>query len=72
MPKGHSSRQATDVSEAQTAVHWREEAHVSPPVRFIAQANLADPGIFERFLAAISNGQDPGDVPRSPIRRSST
>src|SRR5262252_1088012 len=37
------------VSEAQIAVHWREEQYFSPPATFIAQANAADPGIFERF-----------------------
>ena len=37
------------VSEAQIAVHWREEEYYSPPATFIAQANAADPGIFERF-----------------------
>ncbi len=30
------------VSEAQTAVHWREESYYYPPPRFIAQANAAD------------------------------
>ena len=38
-----------DVSEAQIAVHWPEEAYVPPPNQFIAQANLTDAGIFERF-----------------------
>ena len=37
------------VSEAQIAVHWREEEYYSPPATFIAQANAADPSIFERF-----------------------
>jgi acetyl-CoA synthetase len=37
------------VSEAQIAVHWREEEYFSPPATFIAQANAADPAIFERF-----------------------
>ena len=37
------------VSEAQIAVHWREEEYYYPPARFIAQANAADPGIYERF-----------------------
>jgi acetyl-CoA synthetase len=49
MSEDNSSPQATDVSEAQIAVHWREEARVAPSNRFIAQANLTDPGIFERF-----------------------
>ncbi|MGP3925701.1 acetate--CoA ligase [Streptomyces sp. 8N616] len=37
------------VSEAQIAVHWREEEYVQPPAKFIAQANAGDPAIFERF-----------------------
>lgn len=49
MSKDELSRQATDVSEAQIAVHWREEAKFSPSNRFIAQANLTDPGVIERF-----------------------
>jgi acetyl-CoA synthetase len=40
---------SVDVSEAQIAVHWPEEDYISPPAPFIAQANLADPGIFQRF-----------------------
>ena len=39
----------TEVSEAQIAVHWREEEYYNPPPTFIAQANAADPAIFERF-----------------------
>ncbi len=38
-----------EVAEAQIAVHWREEEYYSPPAKFIAQANAADPAIFERF-----------------------
>lgn len=38
-----------EVSEAQIAVHWREEEYFYPPAKFIAQANAADPIIFERF-----------------------
>src|SRR5712691_10939901 len=37
------------VSEAQIAVHWREEEYYRPPARFIGQANAADPNFFERF-----------------------
>jgi len=39
----------TQVSEAQIAVHWREEEYYYPSAAFIAQANGADPAIFERF-----------------------
>jgi acetyl-CoA synthetase len=37
------------VSEAQIAVHWREEDYFYPPTKFIGQANASDPAIFERF-----------------------
>ncbi len=37
------------VSEAQIAVHWKEEEYFSPPVKFIAQANMTDENILERF-----------------------
>jgi acetyl-CoA synthetase len=37
------------VSEAEIAVHWREEELFSPPAKFIGQANANDPAIFERF-----------------------
>jgi acetyl-CoA synthetase len=41
--------QESEVSEARIAVHWREEEYYQPPVRFIGQANAADPAILERF-----------------------
>ncbi|MFQ5958219.1 MAG: acetate--CoA ligase [Alphaproteobacteria bacterium] len=41
--------QAKEVSEAEIAVHWREEGYVYPSAQFIGQANMTDPGIFERF-----------------------
>ena len=37
------------LSEAQIAVHWREEEYYAPPPGFAAQANAADPAIRERF-----------------------
>jgi acetyl-CoA synthetase len=39
-----------EVSEAQIAVHWREEEYFYPPAKFIGQANASDPAIFERFV----------------------
>ncbi len=36
-------------SEAQIAVHWREEEYFEPPAAFVAQANANDPAILERF-----------------------
>ncbi len=44
--------QEVEVSEAEIAVHWREEEYFSPPAKFIGQANASDPGIFERFKEA--------------------
>jgi acetyl-CoA synthetase len=41
--------QEAQVSEAQIAVHWREEDYYQPPESFVAQANANDPAIFERF-----------------------
>ncbi len=44
-----SSQNQGETTEAQLAVHWKEEELIQPPPSFIAQANVADPGIFERF-----------------------
>src|SRR5437588_3885457 len=38
-----------DVSEAEIAVHWQEEKHYAPAPSFVAQANLTDKSIYERF-----------------------
>jgi acetyl-CoA synthetase len=43
------AKESPDVSEAQIAVHWQEEEKFAPPPEFIAQANMVDPGIFDRF-----------------------
>jgi acetyl-CoA synthetase len=40
---------AAEVSEAQIAVHWREEDYYYPPESFIKQANANDPAILDRF-----------------------
>ena len=44
-------KEATEiqVSEAEIAVHWREEEYFYPSAKFIGQANASDPAIFERF-----------------------
>lgn len=42
-----------EVSEAQIAVHWREEEYYYPSAKFVGQANLTDPSINERFSAVI-------------------
>jgi acetyl-CoA synthetase len=36
-------------TEAQIAVHWREEEYIEPPAEFVEQANANDPAILERF-----------------------
>jgi acyl-coenzyme A synthetase/AMP-(fatty) acid ligase len=38
-----------DVSEAQIAVHWKEEEYFYPTAKFVGQANLTDASINERF-----------------------
>ena len=44
-----SRAESAEVTEAEIAVHWREEGYIHPPTSFIAQANMTDPDIFERF-----------------------
>ncbi len=39
----------TDVSEAQIAVHWKEEEYYYPPEKFVQQANQKDLNILEKF-----------------------
>ncbi|MGH8788888.1 MAG: acetate--CoA ligase [Cupriavidus necator] len=48
-PRHAAQQESADVSEAEIAVHWPEEDYVPPAGQFIAQANLTDPRIFERF-----------------------
>jgi acetyl-CoA synthetase len=49
MPKTRKTGEATEVSEAQIAVHWKEEDYYLPPKSFKAQANMKDPRILEKF-----------------------
>src|SRR6516162_360683 len=39
----------SEPTEAQIAVHWKEEEFFKPPKEFVAQANLTDPAVNERF-----------------------
>lgn len=39
----------TEVSEAQIAVHWKEEEYYYPSREFITQANMNDQHVFDRF-----------------------
>src|SRR5256885_938261 len=43
------AKELTEVSEAQIAVHWKEEDYYQPSEQFKAQANMRDPRIFEQF-----------------------
>ena len=45
-PENHSERKLT---EAQIAVHWKEEEYFHPSPKFIGQANLKDPAAVEKF-----------------------
>ena len=38
-----------EVMESKIDVHWKEEARIDPPAKFVAQANMSDPDIFKRF-----------------------
>jgi acetyl-CoA synthetase len=43
------AKASADVSEAEIAVHWKEEQYYYPSAKFIGQANLTDPSVDERF-----------------------
>ena len=44
-----SEKERVETSEAQIAVHWQEEGYYYPSAKFIAQANMTDETIYERF-----------------------
>src|ERR1700693_4677802 len=44
--ENHDERKLT---EAQIAVHWKEEEYFQPSAKFIGQANLNDPALVEKF-----------------------
>ena len=44
-----SEKERVETSEAQIAVHWQEEDYYYPSAKFIAQANMTDETIYERF-----------------------
>ena len=44
-----NEKEVAGVSEAEIAVHWREEGYFHPSAQFIAQANMTDPTIYDRF-----------------------
>lgn len=44
-----ATREVTETSEAEIAVHWKEEGYYYPSAKFIAQANMTDETVFDRF-----------------------
>jgi acetyl-CoA synthetase len=44
-----SKKEFIEASEAEIAVHWQEEEYYHPSAQFIAQANMTDPEIYNRF-----------------------
>ncbi len=44
-----AEKEVVETSEAQIAVHWQEEKYIYPTPDFIAQANMTDPTIYDRF-----------------------
>ncbi|MFZ1919483.1 MAG: acetate--CoA ligase [Terriglobales bacterium] len=49
MAEIRSKQQVIETTEAQIAVHWREEEYYYPSSKFIGQANLTDPDVLNRF-----------------------
>jgi len=44
-----ADKEIVETSEAQIAVHWQEEGLYYPSTKFIAQANMTDEDIYDRF-----------------------
>ncbi|HXW68920.1 MAG TPA: AMP-binding protein, partial [Dissulfurispiraceae bacterium] len=44
-----SKKEVLETTEAEIAVHWGEEQFFYPSTKFIAQANMADETIYDRF-----------------------
>ena len=49
MADSRGTSEVAETTEAQIAVHWKEEEYYDPPAGFVAQANLKDPSVSERF-----------------------
>ncbi|MFY9550241.1 MAG: hypothetical protein WAU32_03755, partial [Thermoanaerobaculia bacterium] len=49
MADSKTTSTVAETTEGQIAVHWKEEETYEPPAKFIAQANLKDPSVNERF-----------------------
>ncbi len=44
-----TEKEIVETSESEIAVHWSEEEYFRPSAEFVAQANMADPDIYNRF-----------------------
>lgn len=44
-----AGKEVVETSEAQIAVHWGEEDYYYPSYEFVAQANITDPAVYDRF-----------------------
>jgi acetyl-CoA synthetase len=44
-----AEKEVIETSEAEIAVHWGEEKYYHPSTEFVAQANMTDAGIYDRF-----------------------
>jgi acetyl-CoA synthetase len=44
-----AEKEVTDTSEFEIAVHWKDEEYYHPSTKFIAQANMTDETIYDRF-----------------------
>jgi acetyl-CoA synthetase len=44
-----AEKEVVETSEAQIAVHWQEEGYYYPSTQFVAQANMTDKDVYERF-----------------------
>ena len=49
MADSKPATKVAETNEAQIAVHWKEEEYFQPSKEFVAQANLKDPAVTERF-----------------------
>src|ERR1051326_3937191 len=48
--------QETELTEAQIAVHWKEEQYYYPSAKFIGQSYLTDPAVNERLPYEFGTG----------------
>jgi acetyl-CoA synthetase len=44
-----ANKEVTETSEYEIAVHWKDEGYYQPSTKFIAQANMTDETVYDRF-----------------------